>query len=84
MLSSTSSYAQESITWRPHGRAFHIKSEDFLQKYGLLKLYFGYARVQRFFKQLLNHDFKQITQGPDKGCFYNEVSNSLLAMRDSA
>jgi hypothetical protein len=76
LLSSTSSYAQESISWRPHGRAFRIKSEDFLQKYGLLKLYFGYARVQRFFKQLLNHDFKQITQGPDKGCFYNEVCDA--------
>lgn len=74
LLSSTSSYAQESIVWRHHGRAFCLKSEDYLQKYGLLKLYFGYARIQRFFKQLLNHDFKQITHGPDNGCFYNEVS----------
>lgn len=83
LLSSTSSYAQESIVWRPHGRAFRIKSEEYLQKYGLLKLYFGYARIQRFFKQLLNHDFKEITQGLDKGCFYNEVRIAPFRLAES-
>lgn len=73
LLSGSDEHAAEAMEWCSHGRAFRISNEGILENFGLLKKYFGYNRSSKFRKQLINHGFKELTQGRDNGCFYSEV-----------
>jgi hypothetical protein len=70
---SQSEYA-ESIAWMPHGRAFRILVPIGMEKMGILKKYFSHNRFSSFLRQLNNFGFKHISQGPDRNCYYHEVS----------
>lgn len=63
----------DCISWIPHGRAFRIVMPKRLEERSILQVYFGHNRYSTFLGQLKNYGLKQITQGKDKHCFYNEV-----------
>ena len=63
---------KDFIDWCPHGRAFRVLVPKCLEKAGILKKYFGHSRYSSFLRQLSNHGFKHITQGPDRNCYYHE------------
>lgn len=60
------------ISWQPHGRAFRINIPKMFEN-TVCSTYFGHTRYSSFLRQLSNHSFKNITQGPDRNCYYHEV-----------
>lgn len=60
------------ISWQPHGRAFRINIPKMFENKVCSK-YLGHTRYSSFLRQLSNHSFKNITQGPDRNCYYHEV-----------
>lgn len=62
------------IAWQPHGRAFRVVVPKKLEQAKVLQKYFGHNRYSSFLRQLSNHGYKHLTQGPDRNCFYHEVS----------
>jgi hypothetical protein len=71
MLSQPES--EKWIRWMPHGRAFLVVVPKMLES-KILPKYFGHSRYSSFLRQLSNHGFKHISQGPDRNCHYHEVS----------
>lgn len=85
LLSEKKQYSSQAIEWCSHGRAFRILNRDFLEKYGLLKLYFGFNSFKKFVKRLNDNDFRKLTTGPDKECFYSEVRSFVcFFLRDTS
>jgi len=62
------------IKWNAHGRSFRVLVPKCLEKAQVLKKYFGHNRYSSFLRQLNNHGFKHITQGPDRNSYYHQVS----------
>jgi hypothetical protein len=59
------------ISWQIHGRAFKIhKPKDFLEK--VVPIHFQQTKLASFRRQLNLYGFLRISQGPDKGSYYNE------------
>jgi hypothetical protein len=61
------------ISWRPHGRAFLATVPKRLEQAKVFSKYFDHNRYSSFLRQLNNHGFKHVSQGPDRNCFYHEV-----------
>jgi hypothetical protein len=61
------------IGWLPHGRAFQILVPKLLEQGQILQKYFGHGRYSSFLRQLSNHGFKHISNGPDRNSYYHEV-----------
>jgi hypothetical protein len=61
------------VCWLPHGRAFHVLIPSYFEK-SISEKYFGHKRYSSFLRQLSNHGFKHISQGPDRNAYYHEVS----------
>ena len=59
------------ITWMPHGRAFRVIVPVAFEKH-ISEKYFGHKRYSSFLRQLSNHNFKHISQGVDRNCYYHE------------
>lgn len=59
------------ISWRPHGRAFYIRNNDFFVR-KILPKYFKKCKASSFFRQLNLYGFERITTGFDTGAYYNE------------
>jgi hypothetical protein len=60
------------ISWQIHGRAFKIhKRKDFLEK--VVPIHFQQTKLASFRRQLNLYGFLRISQGPDKGSYYNEL-----------
>lgn len=66
---------QACIEWKPHGRAFRILIPKDFEKHVCTEYFAIPPRYSSFLRQLNNHGFKQITQGPDRSCYYHEVRN---------
>lgn len=64
---------QSCIGWKPHGRAFRILIPKDFEKHVCTEYFAMPPRYSSFLRQLNNHGFKQITQGPDRSCYYHEV-----------
>lgn len=64
---------QSCIGWKPHGRAFRILIPKDFEKHICMEYFDIPPRYSSFLRQLNNHGFKQITQGPDRNCYYHEV-----------
>jgi hypothetical protein len=71
------------ISWQIHGRAFKIhKPKDFVEN--VVPIYFQQTKLASFRRQLNLYGFLRISQGPDKGSYYNELflrGKSFLANR---
>jgi len=71
------------ISWQLHGRAFKIhKPKDFLEE--VVPIFFQQTKLASFRRQLNLYGFLRISQGPDKGSYYNELflrGKSFLAKR---
>ena len=93
LLSMEKEASSSSIEWCTHGRAFRIVRVESVERH--LQSYFGYNRLSKFRKQLVDNGFKLITEGRDCGCYYSEVriykhnmvcefisSTKLLTLRD--
>ena len=65
------------ISWQPHGRAFRVNIPKMFENKVCSK-YMGHTRYSSFLRQLSNHSFKNITQGPDRNCYYHEVRYLLF------
>lgn len=75
LISAKVETSNSSIEWCTHGRAFRIVNVERLEY--RLQSYFGYNRLSKFRKQLLDNGFKMITEGRDSGCYYSEVCTYL-------
>jgi hypothetical protein len=64
---------QDWISWLPHGRSFRVDLPVAFEREVCIK-YFGHKRYSSFLRQLNNHGYRHITQGPDRNTFYHEVS----------
>jgi hypothetical protein len=77
MLADVDGVNRKVIRWCSHGRAFHFcedLGDDKVESSVLLNRYFGRSKHNAFKRDLINHGFKQLTTGPDAGCYYHEVS----------
>ncbi|KAI2510116.1 DNA binding protein [Fragilaria crotonensis] len=63
---------QSCITWKSHGRAFCILIPKAFEKQVCAEYFAMPPRYSTFLRQLNNHGFKQISQGPDRNCYYHE------------
>ena len=72
MLETVENDNQENmISWQPHGRSFLIhKPEVFARQ--ILPRFFAHSNFKSFQRQLNLWGFNRITQGYDKGAYYNE------------
>jgi len=60
----------EVVSWQPHGRCFVIHKPQEFKK--LLPRYFKLSKIASFQRQLNLYGFQRLTQGLDKGGYYNE------------
>lgn len=60
------------VSWRPHGRAFHVhKPEQFVKE--VMTKYFRHTRLSSFQRQLSLYGFVRLARkGPDRGAYYHE------------
>ncbi|KAI2509157.1 DNA binding protein [Fragilaria crotonensis] len=63
---------QSCIAWKSHGRAFCILVPKTFEKQVCAEYFAMPPRYSTFLRQLNNHRFKHISQGPDRNCYYNE------------
>lgn len=58
------------VCWMPHGRAWRIlKPREF--EIRIIPVYFEHAKFSSFIRQANGWDFRRITKGPDRNCYYN-------------
>lgn len=69
---------QRCMVWLPHGRAFRVDIPVAFER-DVCPKYFGHKRYSSFLRQLNNHGYRHITQGPDRNAFYHEVSSPVAA-----
>jgi hypothetical protein len=63
----------EIVSWKPHGRAFHVHMKDRFVK-DVMPLYFRQTRFASFQRQLNLYGFRRLTgRGPDEGAYYHEL-----------
>ena len=72
---------QSCIAWKPHGRAFCIHIPKTFETQVCADYFAMPPRYSSFLRQLNNHGFKQISQGPDRNCYYHEVSECGMLQR---
>ena len=76
MLSKESSTNSSIVSWLPHGRAFIVrKPKDFSET--IMHKYFRQTKITSFQRQLNLYGFRRLTQGPDAGSYYHEVSEYM-------
>lgn len=68
------------ISWMAHGRSFRVHIPKVFEEQVCSK-YFGHSRYSSFLRQLNNYGFKHITKGPDRNCYYHEVSCFILMQK---
>lgn len=58
------------VCWMPHGRAWKIlKPREFELR--VIPLYFEHAKFSSFIRQANGWDFRRLTKGLDRNCYYN-------------
>ena len=68
------------VSWRPHGRAFHIHKPEEFTKF-LIPKYYQMKNYASFLRQLNIYGFKCISKdGPDKGAHYHVSANEVAYM----
>jgi HSF-type DNA-binding len=72
---------QSCIAWKSHGRAFCIIVPKTFEKQVCAEYFAMPPRYSTFLRQLTSHGFKQISQGPDRNCYYHEVSDCAMLQR---
>lgn len=60
------------VSWQPHGRSFIVHKPDKFKE--LLPRYFTLTKIASFQRQLNLYQFQRLSRGPDRGCYYHEVS----------
>lgn len=73
MLSDMKADGMEHVvSWQPHGRCFRIHNQHmFVEK--VLPMYFQINKYPSFQRQLNIYNFRRLTRGQDKGCYYHEL-----------
>ena len=61
------------ISWQPHGRSWRVHKPLDFEKH-VIHRFFKQTKFASFTRQVNGWGFKRITEGPDKGGFYHEVS----------
>lgn len=64
-------FAQNLISWRPHGRCFYVhNTTDFEQE--VMPVVFKQTKWSSFQRQLNLYGFQRLSHGKDKGCYWNK------------
>lgn len=63
----------EIITWMPHGRAWKVLQPSLFESL-VMPLFFEYSNYHSFNRLVNAWSFRRIAAGPDRGCYYHEVS----------
>ena len=60
------------VSWQPHGRCFSVHNPAEFTSQILPRFFPSMAKLASFQRQLTMYGFQRITQGPDRGSYYNQ------------
>ena len=60
------------VSWQPHGRCFSVHNPAEFTSQILPRYFPSMAKLASFQRQLTMYGFQRITQGPDRGSYYNQ------------